>query len=135
MGNEDLLLKDILKSESKTSLKELFQLRTNAWKYWMISGEGGSWSQFSDLTQKIDSFKAFNLIPTAIEICIEQEDPDLFDTALSLLSSLVTASNTTEIPIIFKEKWEQIILKAEELKSESHKVLINNSESWYRINQ
>ncbi len=135
MEKEDLLLKDVLESESKISLKKLFQLRTNIWKCWMISGEGGSWSQFSDLEQNLSSFKAFNLIPTAIEICMEQEDPDLFDTALSLLCSLVTASNTTEIPVIFKEKWAQIITKAEELKSDSHQGLINHIESWYRINQ
>ena len=33
MGNEDLLLKDILKSESKTSLKELFQLRMTYYRF------------------------------------------------------------------------------------------------------
>lgn len=132
MKNEDRLLKDIFENESSSSLKDLFVLRTNHCNYWLISGECGTWGRFDDLEQKLRSNIAFNLIPTAVEICLNQDDSDLFDTALSLLASLIRASNTTEIPNSLKEEWGQIKLKAEELKSYDFKTLIGHIENWYR---
>jgi hypothetical protein len=49
------------------------------------------------------------------------------------LSSLITASNTTEIPIFLREKWTQIEMRAIELENKGTKFLIGQIKTWYKI--
>jgi hypothetical protein len=132
MENEAFLLEDIFENGSASSLKELFILRTARWKYWLMNSECWTGGRFDDLEQKLYSDNAFDLIPTAVEICLTQADPDLFDTALSLLASLARASNTTEMPNSLREQWGAIELKAREIKSKDCQTFMGYLEDWYR---
>ena len=90
--------------ESNEKLNEYFKSKINEWKYYIIMGETFSNGLFDDLNKVISSEQAFNLILPASKIVLEQIDPDLFTTSLSLMNEIISISNTTELPIGLKDQ-------------------------------
>lgn len=68
-------------------LKSLFYLRTKEWPFHMMSTDSGTVNAFCDV--KLNTSQSFDLIPMAIELCFDQQNPTLFATALSLLEYTV----------------------------------------------
>jgi hypothetical protein len=56
----------------------------------------------------MNRLQSFNLIPAAVSLVLEQEDIDLFTTALSLLYRCIEMSKTAEAPELLLEKWTLI---------------------------
>lgn len=88
-------------------LKKLFYERTKEWKYHIMNVEGGTIDVFYDV-KDMNCLKSFNLIPTAVSLVLEQEDIDLFTTALSLLYRCIEMSKIAEVPEFLLEKWTLI---------------------------
>lgn len=112
-------------------LKEIFNLRTKEWKYSQMSIEGGTVDIFGDL----HSFKysSYNLIPSAVDIVLAQEETELFATSLSLLHRCIEESDTTEMPDELSKQWNKIGDKADKLQSKESILLWNSICKWYRV--
>ena len=54
---------------------------------------------FEDLEMQLDPERAFILLPSAALLVLEQSDPPLRETALSLLAGIARRTGTTEMPI------------------------------------
>ncbi len=112
-------------------LKEIFNLRTVAWKYHQMSVEGGTFGIFDDLQNF--KYSSFALIPAAIEIVLEQEDFELLTTALSLLCTCIEEADTTEMPAELSEKWRLLEDKVNEKRDDESVLLWNRICKWYRV--
>ena len=120
--------------ESNEKLNEYFKSKINEWKYYIIMGETFSNGLFDDLNKVISSEQAFNLILPASKIVLEQIDPDLFTTSLSLMNEIISISNTTELPIGLKDQLKKI--KELNLKfNKDAKILMKSINEWYRIEE
>lgn len=127
---KDLVSKIQLNCEPEL-LKEIFALRTEKWKYYQISMEGGTIGLFGDLFHL--EYCSFELIPMAVEIVLEQEDSDLFITALSLLYKCIEESDTTEIPAELTRQWKVLEKRVREIENRDSLLCWNAICKWYRI--
>ena len=132
IGND--IVNEITRTSNPKLLIDLFNVRTKAWKYHMVSIECGTFGAFSDLT-KLSSIEGFKLIPTAIEIVNNQIDETLITTALSLLSTCIEISNTTEIPNELLQHWESIDAKVNEGNVKERMEIWSAINRWYRIDK
>lgn len=112
-------------------LRELFGLRTAEWKYHKMSIEGGTVDIFSDLHNF--QYSSFELIPCAAEIVLDQEDTELFITALSLLYRCIEESDTTEMPIELSRQWEHLENKVSEIGNADTLLYWKGICEWYRV--
>ena len=112
-------------------LKEIFDLRTEKWKYYQKCDDCGTFGIFADLRDF--QYNSYNLIPAAIEIVLAQEDADLFTTALSLLSTCIEESDTTEMPIELSKQWEVIERRVNKHQNKDSFLLWNIICKWYRV--
>jgi len=113
-------------------LREYYYERTKEWKLSMISVECGTIGAFSDL--KLSPLQSFNLIPTAVLICLEQNEKDLFTTALSLLLEIIEMSKTTELPMLLSDKWNELNEKVNYFKDRDGELCWQLTKKWYRVN-
>jgi len=113
-------------------LREYYYERTKEWKLSMISIECGTIGTFSDL--KLSPLQSFNLISTAVLICLEQNEKDLFTTALSLLLQIIKMSETTELPMLLSDKWDELNEKVNYFKDRSGELYWQLTKEWYRVN-
>ena len=75
------IVKELNVNPSSKKLKELFKVRTAHWKYPMQYKDAcATIGTFDDL--EIRDSDAFDLIPSAVDICLEQTDEDLIITSL-----------------------------------------------------
>jgi hypothetical protein len=112
-------------------LKQLFNQRTKAWKYHLISGEYGTSGIFCDL-EGLDGTQGFNLIPTAVSLVLEQ-DGELFITALALLCQCIGISKTTEMPESLTEKWRDLEENVSNINDHDCDLYWEHIKKWYRV--
>ena len=114
-------------------LRKYYNERTKERKFSLISIECGTIGAFSDLT--LGSLQSFNLISTATLICLEQNEKNLFTTALSLLLQIVEMSDTTELPVLLSAKWNEINEKVNHFNERHGELYWQLIKSWYRVNE
>lgn len=90
----------------------LFRARVAGWGKTYAHEEEMTVGLFSDLEQKIEPYVAFSLLSEVIELAESEEDFNGFNCALDLASSLVLASETTEIPMDLLAKFSVLESKA-----------------------
>lgn len=132
-GLESNLVENIIHNVSN-DLLGLFNKRTKRWHHSFVHCETYDHGVFDDLIQKISTDRAYFLIPAAVNIVLLQNEHDLFITALSLLQSLIRASNTTEIPPLFLEKQAIINQKIVLQNDKKAKFYWDLIKEWYRLN-
>ena len=86
---------------------------------------------FDDLLRRLGARQAFELIPNAVPIVLSQTDPDLLDTAFSLLCGLARASDTSELPAQLAAEWERLYERALTLPPKQQ-VYWDGLRKWYR---
>lgn len=128
------LVEQLVASGDCRVLRELFAARTARWKHWYFTGEASS-GLFDDLESRLSRTAAYLLIPTALEIALEQSDPVLFTTALSLVAGLARASDTTEAPRTLRESWSELGDRAEAVGNVEPDAALLWAElaAWYRM--
>jgi hypothetical protein len=94
--------------------------------------ESGTIDIFSDLCDMSYGI-AFSMIPNAAKILQEQNDEDLFLTALSLLHTCIITSATTEMPLELLNQWSSLCQKVSQWKNEEVNFLWKEIKRWYRI--
>ncbi|WP_417069862.1 hypothetical protein [Niveibacterium terrae] len=99
-------------------LKALFRARVLGWGKTYAHEEEMTVGLFGDLEQKIEPYVAFYLLSEVVELATSEEDFDGFSCALDLVSSLVAASETTEIPGVLQEKFSALESKAKRFGGE-----------------
>ena len=80
------------------SLRALFIEVTRSWPHPMRHDECYTVGSFEDLEMQLDAERAFMLVPNAALLVLEQTEPSLRETALSLLAGIARRSGTTETP-------------------------------------
>jgi len=128
----EIELVDKLRDEvSRTLLLEFFVARTQRHPFPYIHAECFTFGIFDDLLNTLGTAQAFDLIPHAVPIVLDQTRPDLLDTAFSLLDGLVRASDTTELPIRLAVDWDRLRERAKTLSPKGH-VYWCGLREWYR---
>ena len=122
------LIADVCARGDMNSLTTLFEETTREWPYFMRHVEGGTISSFDDLICEISPEVAFHLVPKAAQLALDQQRPELCDTALSLAIDLARRSNTTEIPTDLKA-----LLTRLKQSSTSKFRLVDYLLEWYRL--
>ena len=121
------LIASVARNPDIESLRSLFKEVTAVWPYPMRHDECYTVSAFEDLGYAIGPEVAFILIPHAAKLSLEQNDAQLRETALSLLSDLTRRSNTTELPRGLME----ILPRLTEISPGS--LYLKNICEWYRL--
>jgi hypothetical protein len=124
----------ILNSNSwkeKMNLKKIFQHGAKSWKNKLSKDE---WF-FVKLRQQITKGKtpaeAFALLPGAVETVLAQTDETLCLEAFELLFDLTRIADTTELPPIIVERWDELLLHISRF-SDYHKRRAKDYARWYR---
>lgn len=128
-GNEVLIA--LNSTGNPELLRELFYIKIKEWQFHLIHTDIGTISSFDDI--KLNNSQSFNLIPTAVELCLEQHDPDLLATALSLMEQCTRMADTTEMPKILSEKWRELEFKVSEIGNKDCSIYWKDIKDWYRI--
>lgn len=111
-------LPDALDGDAQ-SLRRLFEARVTGWGKPFAYEEFITIGLFSDLEQEIESDVAFKLVGPAVNIALEQNRADGLVCALALLTSLVEATHTTEVPGPLKAAFVALAAKGTALSSEA----------------
>ena len=90
------------------ALRELFAARTAAWSAPIISEEAGTFGLFDDLSDQLEPYIAFSLVPVAVDIALSQNDTLRLEQAIWLLLGIVEATQTTEVPKILSEAFPML---------------------------
>ena len=122
------------------ALRELFRIRTQAWSHHMMHGEGSKIGLFSDLAYTevtswddcIDSGPAFQLIPTAVNLVLEQSEMFLSECAFELLAQLIRCAGTTEMPGPLRVRWHDLGTLARDRSSRTL-ACWQDIERWYPL--
>ena len=110
-------LNELSKKPSAELLEKFFLKRTAAWAYPVIDIGCASVGVCNGLVSALKPESAFNLLVDSAKILIKQKDSNKVEQALDMLSDLVTASETTEMPLGFELLIEDIELKIKDTKS------------------
>ncbi|MCO6043129.1 hypothetical protein NG895_04360 [Aeoliella sp. ICT_H6.2] len=95
------------------SLRSLFEHRARLWSDPSYEREiPPSWL-FNDFACKFQSQRAFQLVPVAVEIALQQETASDFECGLWLIWRLAECSGTTELPISLQKKLPALQRKRE----------------------
>ena len=129
---EDTAIEEIVLNPTLDLYKELFNIRTKEWKYWMKHNDHDTAGSFDDLLNKLEPYKAFESIKYIVDLLHMQLDKDLFITCLSLLLDMVKVSNTTEIPDELKNNLKLIEIRVKELNEKDATLLFDGIKEWYR---
>lgn len=129
---ENEIVKQIC-SNMLDKLPELFDKRSNRWEFPYMHTDEGTIGAFDDLIRNVPCETAYKLIPIAIDITLQQHEKKLFVTALSLLSELVSKSNTTEIPKSAVEKLKDLESKVNFYQIKEINTYWNYIKNWYRF--
>lgn len=113
-------------------LRTLFEARTAEYPFYSLEVEGGGIDTFADLFQELKPHEAFALIPSAVDLALEQADPVLFETALYILTGLARASGTTDAPERLARSWSALAEREERLLEGRYRILRYLLE-WYRV--
>jgi hypothetical protein len=124
------LLLELNRTGKPELLKELFYQKTKEWPFHLMSIESGTFGLFSNV--KLNTSQSFDLIPTAMELCFEQQNPDLLATALSLMEQCIRMADTTEKPAILSGKWPELENKVNEMGNKNCSMYLEDIKSWYR---
>ncbi|WP_133251253.1 hypothetical protein [Pokkaliibacter plantistimulans] len=101
-----------------TALIQLFDARVKGWGKTMAHEEEMTVGLFSDLVYEIPSYCAFDMVDSAVDICMQQTSFDGFNCALDLIASLVIKSNTTEVPEKLRAAFPEILVKSKRFGGE-----------------
>lgn len=110
-------------------LRDLFRARTAVADRWLAPDEGSGYGIFSDMADSGCDGAA--LIPEAVSIALEQDDPDRFASALSLLYECVELSKTKDKPFFLARHWKALKAKAEAFNTYDTRWLWGDLERWY----
>jgi len=83
--------------------------------------------------KNLDAPGAFEAIPEAIELLLEENDDFLCWNLLLLLEELASRSDTTEIPATLAQNWDRLELKLASLNKPSFTLSMNGLKTWYRV--
>jgi hypothetical protein len=128
------LVEELVAGGPPELLQQLFKSRASRWKHYFITGDFHSSTLFSDLERGITGNRAFDLIPAAVQIALDQENDDRFATALGLLHGLAKSSDTTEVPETLDQNWSTLKRRVEtRLTDHTHGPLYwDELARWYR---
>ncbi len=128
---ESELIERLCAGDANLNLRQLFMARTKRWKHPFIHAECCTFGIFGDLEKKLEPPTAFSLIPQAVDLVIEQKDPELLATAFSLLCGVSRATNTTEMPSSLETNWGKLSALAD--KTTKHGLVYwEGLREWYR---
>jgi hypothetical protein len=125
------LVEKLCAGDANENLRQLFMARTKRWKHPFIHAECYTFGIFGDLEQKLEPPTAFSLIPQAVEMVVEQKDPELLATAFSLLCGVSRATNTTEMPSCLETNWGKLRLLSDQIPKHGL-VYWESLREWYR---
>ncbi len=90
------------------NLKDKFKSRIVGWETKLQEDEWFFATLRRELTADLQPNEAFNAIPDAVELTLEQADRFLCYECFELLLSLAHVSDTTEVHQVLNDKWEQL---------------------------
>jgi hypothetical protein len=121
------LIAAVIEGPNSTTLRALFYAATARWSHPVRHEEAYTVGAFDALEQQVGPAKAFALVPDATRLALEQTDPALKETAISLLFGLVRSSGTTEVP----PDMHELLVR---LRHESQgSFYLREIEKWYRL--
>jgi hypothetical protein len=130
-AHESHLVASLSANAQSEQLRRYFSSRTRRWKHYLVSGESGTSTIFGDLS--VTTSQAFDLIPTATALALEQVEADLFTLAIGLLFDLAVRSETTEMPPALAQQWALLTQKITELPDDGQRLFLwNELNRWYR---
>jgi len=92
-------------------IREIYQEYVRKWNAAIDKDETWEW-HFEDFCHEIlnnlDAPGAFEAIPEATVLLLEETDEYFCDVLLGLLCSLAARSGTTEVPEMLAQSWDQI---------------------------
>lgn len=110
-------LHDLSVNPSAANLERFFLKRISVWDYAMFDLGPCTLGICDGLVSALKPYQAFELLPAAAQILLRETDHNKIEQALDMVSDLVTAAGTTEIPLQFKELFDQIESKASQTTS------------------
>jgi len=108
-GKEELL--ELSQNPNRVNLEAFFRKRTSAWDYPVIDLGPATVGICNGLIAALKPHEAFSLLSDAGHMLLEETDPYRIEQALDMVSDLVTASETSEIPTEFERLFTQIETK------------------------
>lgn len=106
-------LKELSTNPSRENLERFFLKRTSVWDYPVIDIGVASVGICNGLVAALKPHEAFSLLPYAGQLLLRESDPYKIEQALDMVSDLVTAANTSEIPAEFGNLFREIEEKVE----------------------
>ena len=121
-------------------IREIYQEYVRKWKDAIHKGGGfvdESWElhfvEFNEeIVNKLDAPSAFEAIPEATQLVLEETDKYFCSVLLGLLHSLASKSNTTEVPEKLAQSWDQLDSHISKY-TEYQKNQLSDLKRWYRL--
>jgi len=105
-GKEELL--ELSNNPNRNNLEKFFLKRTSVWDYPVIDFGPATVGICNGLIAALKPHDAFYLLSDAGQMLLLETDPYKIEQALDMLSELVTASNTSELPPELETIFSQI---------------------------
>ncbi len=115
----------------KIDLIHSFNSRIVNWQSKLQEDEWFFAELIEDLTSNLQSYEAFDLIPEAVDLILQQSDGFLCRECLELLLELSRIADTTEIHPSLDSKWEQVCNHVSQF-GDYHKRRVGELKRWYR---
>ena len=118
-------------------VREIYQEYVRKWKDAIHKGGGfvDEWHFVKlneEIVNQLDAPSAFEAIPEATQLLLEETDEYFCSVLLSLLHSLASKSNTTEVPEKLAQSWDQLDSHISKY-TEYEKNQLSNLKRWYRL--
>ena len=103
------LVPPIIREPQLDHLRAYFEARHARWPYFYMEGEFWSPGNFDSLIEALEPHVAFQLIPAATALLLEQTEALRIANAGWLLMNVVERSDTTEMPPALDNQWMAVM--------------------------
>ncbi len=113
---------------------DLLELYAHHVRDWRTKLRADEWyfARFREaITGRLSSAEAFQLIPQAVSLTMQQTEEYLCIEAFELLMSLIVSSDTTEMPHELEAKWNGLVKHVSAL-GDYHRGRVDEMKKWYR---
>ena len=128
-GNAEL--SGLVQCPSLPKLIAYFEARFSEWPEPVKNMEFFTVGVFYDLAQSFEGPAAFDLLKSAAAMSIDQMPDKKFLRYIDLLSTLASSSKTAEMPGPLRERWADLIERANQIGSKS--TALEHLEEHYRL--
>lgn len=117
-------------------LRAYFEARLARWPHIYMEEEFWNSGNYDSLTDKLEPHVAFQLIPAATALLLEQTEPLRIANAGWLLIDIVRKSDTTELPPLLDSNWNAVMklleLAGDDEARQDAQIAKDSLARWYR---